>query len=87
MIPIQKLLSRIRFDPEFGRGEFVLGIEDRFSPDIVRVPFKEVTQSPAGGHAITLQNDEGERVSIPLHRIVEVTRNGEVIWERPRQTI
>jgi hypothetical protein len=29
MIPIQDLLSRIRRDPEFAKGEFVIGCDDR----------------------------------------------------------
>lgn len=84
MIPIQKLLSRIRFDRDFAVGEFVIGYQDRFSAEILRVPLKEVVESVGGAHAIELVNDEGKLVSIPFHRIVEVRRNGEIIWERPR---
>ena len=37
MIPIHHLLSRIRWDPDFGRGEFVLGYYDRILEEVVRV--------------------------------------------------
>lgn len=84
MIPIHQLLSRIRFDRDFAQGEFVIGYQDRFSPDIIRVPLKEVVESPGGGQALELLNSAGELVSIPMHRIVEVQRDGVVIWERAR---
>lgn len=82
MIPIQKLLSRIRYDRDFAVGEFVLGYQDRFSPELHHVSLREVVESASG--AIELWNDEGRLVAIPLHRIVEVRRNGEIIWERAR---
>jgi len=42
MIPIQDLLHRIRWDPEFGRGEFVIGYYDRIEHEIIHVPFREI---------------------------------------------
>ena len=38
MIPIHQLLSRIRWDPEFGRGTFDLGYFDRVEERVVIVP-------------------------------------------------
>lgn len=42
MTPIQDLLHRIQWDPEFGKGEFVIGYHDRLDDRIVRVPFQRV---------------------------------------------
>jgi uncharacterized protein (UPF0248 family) len=42
MIPIQDLLHRIQWDPEFGKAEFELGYVDRVARTIVRVPFRHV---------------------------------------------
>ncbi len=41
MIPIQQLLSRIQWDQEFGRGEFVLGYYDRVLEEIVGVQVRK----------------------------------------------
>ncbi len=82
MIPIQDLLHRIRWDPEFGRGEFVLGYWDRVARAIVRVPLQRV-RFPAGEHfAVETVEDDGSAHSVPLHRIREVWRDGKLIWER-----
>lgn len=40
MMPIQDLLNRIRWDPDFGRGEFVIGYFDRVENAIIKVPLK-----------------------------------------------
>lgn len=43
MIPIQDLLHRIRWDPEFGRDEFIIGYYDRVEHEIILVPFREIS--------------------------------------------
>lgn len=82
MTPIHRLLSRIRWDPEFGRGEFALGFYDRVLAEIVRVPFAEIILPPGRGDMIQVRDREGIWHSIPLHRIKEVYRNDELIWHR-----
>ncbi len=39
MVPLHELLSRIRWDPEFGRGEFKVGYVDHLRKGLVYVPF------------------------------------------------
>jgi uncharacterized protein (UPF0248 family) len=39
MTPIQDLLNRIQWDPQFGQGRFVIRYFDRVRDQIVRVPF------------------------------------------------
>lgn len=83
MVPIQQLLQRIRWDPQFGRAEFVIGYYDRLRRSIVRVPFADV-QFESGDHfSFTAVEADGSVHPIPLHRIREVYRNGELIWQRP----
>ena len=82
MIPIHNLLSRIRWDREFGQGEFALGYYDRMLKEVVRVSFSGVI-FPAGKHdAIQVLTREGVIRSIPLHRIKEVYKDNELIWHR-----
>lgn len=49
MVPLHELLSRIHWDPEFGRGEFKLDYYGRMSGELVYVPLSEVRQE-AGSH-------------------------------------
>jgi len=51
MAPIHELLNRIRWDPEFGRGNFELGYFDRVEGRVIVVPFRELDfpkRRPAG---------------------------------------
>jgi uncharacterized protein (UPF0248 family) len=82
MMPIHELLNRIKWDKAFGQGEFEIGYHDRIAGGIIRVPLHEVFFEPDDHFAFDLLDDEGELHSIPLHRIKQVFRNGELIWHR-----
>ena len=82
MMPIHELLNRIRWDREFGQGEFEVCYLDRVAGEITRVPLRELGFEPNDHFAFDLTDDEGELHSIPLHRIKQVYRNGELIWHR-----
>lgn len=82
MIPIHELLSRIRWDEDFGRAEFLVGYYDRVSAAIVRVPFQALYFDSEDHFDFQLLDEEGVSHTIPLHRIREVWRNGERIWHR-----
>ncbi|MDD5319867.1 MAG: DUF504 domain-containing protein [Methylococcales bacterium] len=82
MIPIQDLLHRIRWDPEFGCGEFVIGYYDRIEHEIILVPFREIRFPKDGPGIFELVDHEGQPHSIPLHRVKSVYKNGELIWHR-----
>jgi uncharacterized protein (UPF0248 family) len=82
MTPIHELLSRIRWDAEFGRGDFVVGYYDRVAQAIVRVPLRQVFFDHARDFACEIVDDEGEVHMVPLHRIREVSRDGVLIWQR-----
>lgn len=80
MITIRELLNRIRWDREFG-GEFAIGYLDRIEQRIIVVELGEVRFQP-DDHSLVLNDTAGEPVSLPLHRVYEVYRNGELIWHR-----
>lgn len=83
MQPINELLSRIRWDEEFGRAEFRIGYYDRFADALIVVDFA-VLEFPADNRfSCTLRGEAGELHTIPLHRIRQVFRDGELIWQRP----
>lgn len=84
MIPIQELLSRIRWDPRFGQAEFVIGYYDRVRNTLIRAPLRELHFEPDDHHSFRLIDTAGEIHDVPLHRIREVYRDGELIWHRDR---
>lgn len=84
MITIRELLNRIRWDREYGRGEFTVGYYDRVEGRIILVPLVRVHFDPDEHFSFKLTDAEGEPLSIPLHRVCEVYRNGELIWRRER---
>lgn len=82
MIPIHELLNRIRWDEEYSRASFVIGYYDRVVDEIIRIPFKELYFDPEDHFDFSVLDDEGVTHTIPLHRIREVFRNDELVWER-----
>jgi uncharacterized protein (UPF0248 family) len=81
MIPIDELLARIRWDPEFGRARFEIAYLDRKRKALVRVPLERI-RTPAGRFGLEAIEDDGSVHSVPYHRVREVWRDGELIWSR-----
>jgi uncharacterized protein (UPF0248 family) len=81
MIPIHKLLNRLRWDPRFREGKFEIGYYDRLLHRILVVPL-DALRFPSDPHVFELHDDRGARHCIPFHRVRRVYRNGRVIWER-----
>lgn len=84
MMPLHELLSRIRWDPAFGRGEFRLGYLDHLRGGLVYVPLNEVRQASDSLACFELADAQGQTHTIPYHRVKEVWKNGELIWRRTR---
>ena len=82
MIPIHELLNRICWDEEYGQTDFEIGYYDRLEDRIIRVPVREIFFESDDHFAFELYDNEGELHSIPLHRVKQVFRNGELIWHR-----
>jgi uncharacterized protein (UPF0248 family) len=82
VIPIQDLLHRIQWDPEFGNAEFVIGYRDRIANRIVRVPFRRVYLEKGEHFSFETVEDDGTVHTVPFHRVREVWRNGALIWQR-----
>lgn len=82
MIPIDRLLDRIRWDPAFGRADFELGYHDRVRACLVRVPLARIAFEPGNRFSFTALEADGSVHEVPLHRVRAVWRNGELIWQR-----
>jgi uncharacterized protein (UPF0248 family) len=84
MKPIQDLLNRIRWDSEFGDADFKIGYYDRVDDRIITVPFKDINLETHIHSIFSLVDENGDVHTIPLHRIKQVYRNNELIWQRIR---
>lgn len=83
MQPLHELLHRIRWDDEFGRGDFALGYYDRVLDKEIAIPFSSVALDTSGRPALSFTDPDGITERIPLHRVRTVYKNGQVIWKRP----
>ncbi len=82
MIPIHELIHRMLWDRDFADARFVIGYYDRVADRIVRVPFREIDFDADDRFDFSIVDEDGVQHSIPLHRIRQVFRNGELIWQR-----
>ncbi len=82
MIPLHELLSRIQWDPLFGRGQFTLGYLDKVRNELVYVSLQEVRQEAEGHFCFAVTDEEGVEHSVPYHRVKEVWKDGQLIWRR-----
>ena len=82
METIRQLLSRIRWDEEFGRNGFEIGIYDRVAGAVEFHPLEALHLEKGNRFSFTLHTD-GEVLSISFHRIRVVRKSGKSIWQRP----
>lgn len=82
MVPIQDLLNRIIWDKDFGQGNFEIGYYDRVEDKIIEVPFQRLMFTPGDHFSFQLFGPDGEECSIPFHRVRQVFKDGQLIWER-----
>ena len=82
MMPIHQLLARIRWDSAFARGQFTLGYVDHNADRLRYVAFTEARPDPANPSMLDLLDEAGKPMSLPLHRIRQVLRDGRVVWQR-----
>lgn len=83
MRPLHELLNRVRWDREFGAARFELGYWDRVEGKIVRIALADAGLDHPEDETFALTAEDGSRVDIPLHRVRQVWRDGELIWSRP----
>lgn len=83
MLPLDRVLHRIKWDPEFGSGTFAIGYYDRVLDREEIVPFAQMTLDSDRPGAFTFTDDDGTVRAVPLHRVRTVYKDGAVIWRRP----
>ena len=82
MIPIHELLSRIRWDEAYAKSRFVIGYWDRLDNKVLHADLREISWDRDNPTFFDLMDEDGITHSIPYHRVREVWRDGNLIWER-----
>lgn len=82
MTPIHELLNRIRWDREFGAARFELGYLDRFEKTLHRVHLDGLIFPEGERRTFQFTDLGGKTRRVPLHRIRQVWRDGDLIWQR-----
>lgn len=82
MIPINELLNRIRWDPEFARGRFELGYYDRVMGRIILVAVKDLSFPTDAPQTFRVSDPDGRIHRVPFHRVREIYKDGQRIWHR-----
>ena len=63
-------------------ADFVIGYYDRVEEWLIYVPLKTLYFDPQDHFDFQLLDEVGVSHTIPLHRIRQVLRNGELVWQR-----
>jgi uncharacterized protein (UPF0248 family) len=63
-------------------ADFVIGYYDRVEERLIYVPLQTLYFDPQDHFDFQLLDNEGVSHTIPLHRIRQVLRNGELVWQR-----
>lgn len=82
MQPIHELLNRIHWDAGFGAGDFELAFLDHREQELVRLPFARIQFVPGDHYFFHYLDAEGIDHNVPYHRIRQVYKNGQLIWQR-----
>lgn len=80
-MPIHKLLKELRWDPQYAGHRLTIAYEDHVR-GMIHVPFERIAVAPGNHFMFEVQEEDGRTTSVPLHRVREVLRDGEPIWQR-----
>lgn len=80
MIPIIDVINKIKWDQKEHPEEYVIAYEDRIQHRLIEIPYTKIKRLE--GTFIIIDNEEGQEVNIPTHRIKQVKKKGKIIWQR-----
>jgi len=82
MIPLHELLARIRWDEGFAAAHFEIAYLDHVEKRLIRIDLGEMRPDPESHSMFCILDRDGDLLSVPYHRVKQVFRNGELIWQR-----
>lgn len=82
MQTIIELLHEIRWNPNLRPEEYSIGYYDRVAKGLKWVRFKDIDLERGDNFSFIVVDEEGRERNIPYHRVRQVKRGDEVIWQR-----
>jgi len=82
MVPLHELLARIRWDEGFAAAHFEIAYLDHVEKRLIRIDLGEMRPDPESHSMFCILDRDGNLLSVPYHRVKQVFRNGELIWQR-----
>lgn len=82
MTPLHELLARIRWDEAFATAHFEIAYLDHVEKRLIRIGLGELHPDPESHSMFRIVDRDGAWRSIPYHRVKQVFRDGELIWQR-----
>ena len=82
MVPLHELLARIRWDEGFAAAHFEIAYLDHVEKRLIRIDLGEMRPDPESHSMFCILDRDGDLLSVPYHRVKQVFRNGELIWQR-----
>ena len=79
MTPIKDLLNKIKWDKAENPADYSAHYLDRISEKLIKIDFNQIKR--VEGTFLVLYRGE-EEVNVPLHRIREVRKKGDIVWKR-----
>jgi len=80
MITIKSILNKIKWDKNLNPDDYMLYYLDRISKTLKKMKYSDIIRTE--GTFIIINNDKGEEINLPMHRIRRVEEKGKAIWER-----
>ena len=82
MMPINEILSKIKWDENFSKSNFEIGYWDRVSNEIIKIQYCDMGLTDKDNFAFKIIDKKGKMRTIPFHRIKRVWKDQELIWSR-----
>lgn len=76
---IVDVLNKIKWDVNVDSSEYTVVYRDRLDEKDVEIKYDTI-ERVEGNFIVIMRNDD--EVFIPVHRIIQVKRNGKNIWKR-----
>jgi uncharacterized protein (UPF0248 family) len=83
MMPILKMLNKIKWSPNETWAEHELTYYNRITKKEIKTNFENITDVIDG--LILIYDEECFQKQIPSHRIRKIYKKGELIWQRKKQ--
>ena len=87
MQTIIELLHEIRWNPNLKPEEHLIGYYDRVAKSLKWVRFNDIDFERGDNFSFIVVGENGRECNIPFHRVRQVTRREEVIWQRRMEDI